>query len=342
MNKKGITTMFKFRVTTAASLATLITSPFFAMTAEAADKVILQIDGAAAPFYAPLYAGVEEGIFEKNGIEVEFIYAAAADILTNIAAGNVDFGFPNGDAVVAAAANGLPVKVVHTTYQRGIGALLAKEASGIKTYKDLKGKKIAVTSLASPNYLQLQVGLQQAGLTLDDVTVEAVATGAIVQSLQAGQVDAIVFSELRKYNLEADGTKITMILSNDFLPSFGNVVVASDKKLSENADVVKRFTTAVTQSYEWVIDGHVPEALDIALEKYAPTWPKDQKPILTTAFEKTFVPSVWQSALTKEKGLGAADIAGWQKNADILAQFKVIDSAPKAEDFVVDPSMIGK
>ncbi|MFK4771843.1 ABC transporter substrate-binding protein [Rhizobium sp. ZW T2_16] len=334
--------MFKFRVTTAASLAALITSPFFAMTAEAADKVILQIDGAAAPFYAPLYAGVEKGIFEKNGIEVEFIYAAAADILTNIAAGNVDFGFPNGDAVVAAAANGLPVKVVHTTYQRGIGALLAKEASGIKTYKDLKGKKIAVTSLASPNYLQLQVGLQQAGLTLDDVTVEAVATGAIVQSLQAGQVDAIVFSELRKYNLEADGTKITMILSNDFLPSFGNVVVASDKKLSENADVVKRFTTAVTQSYEWVIDGHVPEALDIALEKYAPTWPKDQKPILTTAFEKTFVPSVWQSALTKEKGLGAADIAGWQKNADILAQFKVIDSAPKAEDFVVDPSMIGK
>jgi NitT/TauT family transport system substrate-binding protein len=35
MNKKGITTMFKFRVTTAASLAALITSPFFAMTAEA-------------------------------------------------------------------------------------------------------------------------------------------------------------------------------------------------------------------------------------------------------------------------------------------------------------------
>jgi len=334
--------MIQFRVTTAASLGALITLPLFALSAEAADKVVLQIDGAAAPFYAPLYAGVEKGIFEKNGIEVEFIYAAAADILTNIAAGNVDFGFPNGDAVVAAAANGLPVKVVHTTYQRGIGALLAKEASGIKSYKDLKGKKIAVTSLASPNYLQLQVGLKQAGLTIEDVSVEVVATGAIVQSLQAGQVDAIVFSELRKYNLEADGTKVTMILSNDFLPSFGNVVVTSNKKLAQNADVVKRFTTAVTQSYQWVIDGHIPEALDIALTKYTPTWPKDQKGILTTAFEQTFVPSVWQSSLTKEKGLGAANTSGWQKNADILAQYKVIDSAPKAADFVVDPSMIGK
>jgi len=334
--------MIQFRVTTAASLVALLTSPLFAMTAEAADKVVMQIDGAAVPFYAPLYAGVEKGIFEKNGIEVEFIYAAAADILTNIAAGNVDFGFPNGDAVVAAAANGLPVKVVHTTYQRGIGALLAKETSGIESYKDLKGKKVAVTSLASPNYLQLQVGLQQAGLTIDDVSVEVVATGAIVQSLQSGQVDAIVFSELRKYNLEADGTKVTMILSNDFLPSFGNVVVTSDKKLSENPDLVKRFTTAISQSYQWVIDGHVGDALDIALEKYAPTWPKDQKGILTTAFEQTFVPSVWQSPLTKEKGLGAADLAAWQKNADILARYKVIDDAPKAADFVVDPSTIGK
>ncbi|MCQ2006314.1 ABC transporter substrate-binding protein [Rhizobium sp. NRK18] len=334
--------MMHFRVTTAASLAALLTSSIFAMSAHAADKVVMQIDGAAVPFYAPLYAGVENGVFEKNGIEVEFIYAAAADILTNIAAGNVDFGFPNGDAVVAAAANGLPVKVVHTTYQRGIGALIAKESSGIKTYADLKGKKVAVTSLASPNYLQLQVGLQQAGLSIDDVSVEVVATGAIVQALQADQVDAIVFSELRKYNLEADGTKVTMILSNDFLPSFGNVVVTSDKKLSENPDLVKRFTTAVSQSYQWVIDGHINEALDIALDKYAPTWPKDQKGILTTAFEQTFVPSVWQSPLTKEKGLGAADMAGWQKNADILAEYKVIDSAPKAEDFVVDPSMIGK
>lgn len=334
--------MTEFRVTTAAGLLALAASPLFASFAAAADKVVMQIDGAAAPFYAPLYAGVEKGIFEKNGIEVEFIYAAAADILTNIAAGNVDFGFPNGDAVVAAAANGLPVKVVHTTYQRGIGALLAKADSGIASYKDLKGKKVAVTSLASPNYLQLQVGLTQAGLTLDDVSVEVVQTGAIVQSLQAGQVDAIVFSELRKYSLEADGTKVNMVLSNDFLPSFGNVVVTSADKLADNADLVKRFTTAVTQSYGWVIDGHVGDALDIALDKYAPTWPKDQKALLTTAFEKTFVPTVWQSPLTREKGLGAADLAGWQKNADVLAEYKVIDSAPKAEDFVVDPSMIGR
>lgn len=310
-----------------------------ASAASAQDKVVFQIDGNVVPFYAPLYAGVENGFFAEQNIEVEFLYAGASDILTNIAAGNVDFGFPNGDAVVAAAANGLPIKVVHTTYQRGIGALLAKKESGIETYADLKGKKVAVTSLGSPNYLQLQVGLAKADLSIDDVTVEVVASGAIVQTLQSDDVDAIVFSELRKYALEAAGFDVTMILSNDFLPSFGNVVVTSSAKLADNPDLVKRFTTAVTKSYEWVIDGHVKEALQISMDKYTPTW-ADQMDILTTAFESTFVASVWQSPLTKEKGLGAADLDAWQMNADILAEYKVIDAAPKAADFVVDPSSI--
>ena len=130
-----------------------------------------------------------------------------------------------------------------------------------------------------------------------------------------------------------------MILSNDFLPSFGNVVVTSADTLANNPDLVKRFTTAVTTSYEWVIDGHVKDALQISMDKYTPTW-ADQMDTLTTAFEKTFVASVWQSPLTKEKGLGAADFDAWQQNADILAEYGVIEKAPKATDFVVDPSSI--
>lgn len=307
----------------------------------AADKIIFQIDGGAVPFYSPLYAGVENGFFEEQDIDIEFIYAGASDILTNIAAGNVQFGFPNGDAVIAAVANGLPVKVVHTTYQRGIGALLAKTESGIETYADLKGKTVAVTSFGSPNYLQLQVGLKKAGLSLDDVNVEIVAGGAIVQALQSDTVDAIIFSELRKYALEANGFNVNMILSNDFLPSFGNVVVTSNDLLASNPDLVKRVANAVTKSYEWVIDGNVDKALQISFDKYTPTW-ADQKDVLSTAFNETFVKSVWQSALTNEKGLGSADFDAWQQNIDILAEYNVLENAPKAADFVVDPSMIGK
>ena len=90
-------------------------------TTEAADKelktVSFQLDGSAVPYYSPLYLAQENGYFAEEGLNVEFYYAAAADIVKNVAAGNVEFGFPNADAVVAARAQGIPVQVVHTTYQ---------------------------------------------------------------------------------------------------------------------------------------------------------------------------------------------------------------------------------
>ncbi|MDF2809995.1 MAG: putative sulfonate transport system substrate-binding protein [Microvirga sp.] len=307
--------------------------------AQEKESVTLQIDGAAVPFYAPIYVAQEKGLFAKYGLELRIVYAAAADILRNVAAGNVQFGFPNGDAVIAAKANGLPVKVVHTTYQRGIGATLFKKSKGIRTFADLKGKTVAVTSLGSPNYLQLQVGLKQAGMKLEDVNVEVIATGAIVQALQADKVDAIVFSELRRYNLEADGVDVGMISSNDFLPSFGNVVVTGDRYLQSKPKAVSGFNSALSESLQWIIDGHVDEALTIAIDKHAQTW-KGQEALLQRAFTESFIPSIWQSQITKEKGLGAADLSAWQKNVDILAEYKVVERGFKAEDLIVQPADI--
>lgn len=87
-------------------------------------KVSVQIDGAAVPYYAPMYIAKEKGYFKEQGLDVEFYYAAAAEIVKNVATGNVQFGFPNADSVILAKSQGIPVKVVNTTYQHGLGALI--------------------------------------------------------------------------------------------------------------------------------------------------------------------------------------------------------------------------
>jgi len=319
-----------------ASLAATVPS---VALAQSSTSVVIQIDGAAVPFYAPLYAALERGSFKKNGIDVKFLYANASDIAKNVAAGNVDFGFPNADAVLAARASGVPVKVIHTTYQRSIGATLFKQSSGIKTFADLKGKRVAVTSLGSPNYLQLVLGLKQVGLTVNDIKLEVIATGAIVQSLQADQVDAIVFSELRRYNLEADGVKVGMISSNDFLPSFGNVLTTGDQTLRQRGPLAKAVIKSLDEGLGWTIE-NPEEAIRLSIDKHAPTW-KGQEAILLRSFKETFIASLWQSPTTKARGLGAADIGAWQKSIDLLAENKVIPRRFPAEELVVQPSSIG-
>lgn len=306
--------------------------------AQSAAAVSIQVDGAAVPFYAPLYVAAERASFRTHGIDAKFLYASAAEIAKNVASGNVEFGYPNADAVVAARASGVPLKVIHTTYQRSIGATLFKQSSGIKTFADLKGKRVAVTSLGSPNYLQLQLGLKNAGLSVNDVKVEVIATGAIVQALQADQVDAIVFSELRRYNLEADGVKVGWISSNDFLPSFGNVVVVGDQLLRQKPGLARGVIQALNEGLAWTID-HPEDAIRLSIEKYAPTW-KGQEALLSRAFKETFIPSVWQSPTTKAAGLGAADMAAWQRSIDLLAENKVIPRRIPAEELVVQPAAV--
>ncbi|MEK8130382.1 ABC transporter substrate-binding protein [Paenibacillus filicis] len=297
-------------------------------------KVTVQMDGAATPYYAPMYVAKEQGFFKDAGLDVDFVYADAASIVKNVAADNVQFGFPNADAVITAKSQGIPVKVVHTTYQRGLGATIFKNGKGIKEPKDLKGKTVAVTSFGSPNYIQLQVLLEKNGLNIKDVNTKIVGTGAIVNALVSDEVDAITFSMLRTVELKNSGVDVAEIRSDDFLPSFGNVVVTSDKFLAGNKDTVVAFNQALNKSLDYIIKGHVKEAVDMAIKKYAQSAEGKQE-ITEKIFNEIFIPYLWQSDLTKKEGYGAADLARWQASIDTQKTFDIIKTAVKAEDLVV-------
>ena len=272
--------------------------------------VSIQIDGSAVPYYAPLYLAQENGYFAEEGLNVEFYYAAAADIVKNVAAGNVEFGFPNADAVVAAKAQGIP---------------------------DLKGKKVAVTSLGSANYFQLQAAMESAGLTIDDVQVEIVGTGAILTALTEGQVDAIVFSKLRTIELNNSGYAASEITCDQFLPSFGNVLVAGDKLVAEDPETVDGFCRALNKAIEYIIDGHVEEAVDMSIEKYAPTF-AEKRDVVVQILNDVFVKTLWQSDYTKENGIGASNPEKWQALIDESKEIGNIDETFDASELLYTPA----
>ena len=155
-----------------------------------AQKVTLQIEGSAVPYYIPIYMGIELGYFEEEGLEVDYLFGSASDIIRNVAVGNVEFGFPNGEPVITARAQGIPVNVIHTTYQHGLGSTIFLKEGGIETPQDLKGKKVAITASGSPNYVQLQILLKKNGLSLNDIKLEIVGTEALVPALVYKRVDA--------------------------------------------------------------------------------------------------------------------------------------------------------
>lgn len=298
-------------------------------------SIVLQIDGAAVPYYAPLYIAEYRGYFQQQNLQVTFTYAQGSAILQNVASGNVDFGFPNGDSVINAYGHGVQTKVVHTTYQKGIGALLFSKDSGINTPRDLIGKSVGITDLGSPNYAQLKAMLGQEGASIDDVNLQIIGPGAIVSALTQGSVDAIVFSRLRYFSLKEAGFPVELILSDDYLPSFGNVVVTSERNLVAHPEVVSGFVKALNLGIEDCIAD--PESsIEIAIEQYAPAF-ADQKESIIEIIRKLFVKELWQSSFTDAHQIGYGSVDRWQEAIDSQVKYDIIDHGFNAREMVVNP-----
>ncbi|MFJ7733749.1 TAXI family TRAP transporter solute-binding subunit [Lysinibacillus sp. NPDC097231] len=68
--------------------------------------------------------------------------------------------------------------------------LVTTEASGIKTYADLKGKKVSVGAPGSGTYANAEQLLEIHGLAMDDIKAQNLDFGESADGLQSGQIDA--------------------------------------------------------------------------------------------------------------------------------------------------------
>ena len=84
-------------------------------------------------------------IAPKCGIKVdEKVFAKGPDVMQGILAGELDVGTTASEAAISGRANGAPIYVV-AGFAKGGARLVAAKDSGIKSVKDLKGKKVGVT-----------------------------------------------------------------------------------------------------------------------------------------------------------------------------------------------------
>ncbi|MBC7618449.1 MAG: ABC transporter substrate-binding protein [Candidatus Saccharibacteria bacterium] len=132
--------------------------------AHGADDVIRLGNLKLAHFAAVSY--IKE-IAPKCGIKVEeSTFAKGLDIMQAMIAGELDVGATASEAAVSGRAKGVPIYIV-AGFAKGGARLVARPDAGIKSIKDLKGKKVGVTR-GSIQELLLAAELAQNGLTSAD------------------------------------------------------------------------------------------------------------------------------------------------------------------------------
>ena len=193
---------------------------------------------------------------------------------------------------------------------------------------DLKGKRIGVYSLSSGTRQNLQVLLNQAGLTEADVTV--VVTGLLnFAPLMQGQVDATAATDtgLLVGRQKGLGGVNVMEIKNHLNISSDFFVVREDT-YQQKKDVLKRFLRAYQDSAKWMMQS--PEEAAKLAVKYAIDGQNVSMnlDIIRLRNESSV------SAITDQRGLGAFDMAGLQKGANAYKAFGVIQRDIKIRDVV--------
>ena len=112
----------------------------------AADKVKLRLNWMYYGSHAGFALGFVDGIYEQHGIDIDIRSGNGSSSAHRLVA-NKDSHFSYGScgAMTDLASKGAPIKSIGVIDAMGTEAILVRPDSGVKTIKDLKGKKILTT-----------------------------------------------------------------------------------------------------------------------------------------------------------------------------------------------------
>ncbi len=215
-------------------------------------KVIIAEDGSASG--AGFYIANEKGYFDDYNIEVEFAtFANSDDMLPALASGEVDIaGGISSASFFNAVAQGIDVKIIADKGHNEKGksyftfVIGSDKQDKIKEYKDLKGKKVAVSTEHAVDDYIFQNMLDYAGLTEKDVEFVLMPDfGNMMAAIENGSIDAALQIEPLITQGTAEGIHVRFGDATDFAPEAQiAMVLGSPKFMTDEQNVSLRFMAA--------------------------------------------------------------------------------------------------
>ncbi|WP_244424730.1 ABC transporter substrate-binding protein [Methylobacterium nodulans] len=193
------------------------------------------ISSAAAPFAV----AQKMGWFDKAGFKVELVpLPGSTDCMRTVATRDLPYSLPSIEPLAIIHAQGVKAKNYYTAYQGNIYGIAVPEASPIRSFKDLKGKKIGVTSMASGGVIIARALAANNGMDPDrDITiVVAGEAGQTAALLRSNQLDALSQFDTQYALAENAGAKLRFLEEdNRAISKFpSNGLIALDETLKSH------------------------------------------------------------------------------------------------------------
>ncbi len=213
-----------------------------------------------------LWVAYEEGIFKRNGLDVEFIHVPSTSrAIQAMLAGEIAFSGLDVLNAVEADLKGADVVLLAAMTNRLVFSLMARPE--IKRVADLKGKTVGITRIGSSTHTASLVVFGAAGLKQGEYQLLPLTeVPNILVALMAGQIDAGLLSPPTNDRARRSGFHELKNLAVDG-PEYPSVALASTRAyVKANEDVTRRLVRSYVEAVH-LFKTNKPVAINV-LRKY--------------------------------------------------------------------------
>lgn len=220
--------------------------------AAAQDKVSLRLNWYLGGLHVPFYYGKDRGFYAAEKIDLTINEGrGSANTVQVVAAGSDTFGLADSSSVIVAASKGAEVKSVMTVLSSTGFSVVSAASSGIRTPKDLEGKRLAV-SPGDPLAQLFRAVAAVNNIDMSKISLVQVDPAAKVVSVLEKRADALLGGADDQYFLiKYKGVEPAALRFADLGANIvGMTILTKGDLIKSNPDLVRRFVRATIRSWD--------------------------------------------------------------------------------------------
>ncbi|WP_078555006.1 ABC transporter substrate-binding protein [Bacillus alkalicellulosilyticus] len=302
-------------------------------TNEELTSMDIMLDWYPNAVHSYLYAALEQGFFEEEGLDVTIRFPANPTDPINLAAtGAVTLGITYQPDVIMARAMDVPVVSIAAIVRSPLNHLMVMADSPIQTPGDLVGQSVGYPGIPV-NIPILKTMVEADGGNFEEVNMVDVGF-ELGSSIVSERVDAVIGTYINhEYPvLKEQGHDIRYFNPIDFgVPSYYElVIVTNEETLAERKEDIEAFWRAATKGYE-LMKNEPAQSLDILFAN------QDQANFpLSRAVEDQSLEILLPKMEENGERFGSQTEDSWQEVITWLVEAGLVDEAPSAEEIFVN------
>ena len=216
----------------------------------------------------PLFLAQERGWYKEVGLEVELTkMRGGATIIPAIVGDSIQIGYSNAISIILGRSRGLSLQIITNHVDEGYikiasepggyatsssGVVVLKD-SGIKSAKDLEGKKVAVNAIKNIDWMAVWEWMEKNGSDPKKVTWVEVGFPKMIPALMGKKVDAVEATEPFKTILRSKGASLLVNTLHDLRPGLTLACfVAKEEWIVKNPRATEGFVSATARGQKYL------------------------------------------------------------------------------------------